>query len=124
MSFFEAINTCLVKKYFTFSGRATRSEFWWFKLFTFLVLYGSIFLGVLIYPNNPEVIGTTYAILTILLIIPRLSVAIRRLHDAETSGWFIFFCLIPVIGPFILLSQYLSPSVPETTDENDQQVVQ
>lgn len=123
MSFFEAINTCLIKKYFTFSGRATRSEFWWFHLFTSLVVYGSIFLGIWLYPNNPEIVFGICGVLTLLLIIPNLSVNVRRLHDVGNSGWFLLIGLIPYIGAFILLAQYLAPSVPDS-DTNEQQEVQ
>lgn len=123
MSFFEAINTCLIKKYFTFSGRATRSEFWWFYLFTSLVVYGSIFLGIWLYPNNPEIVFGICGVLTLLLIIPNLSVNVRRLHDVGKSGWFLLIGLIPYIGAFILLIQYLTPSVPDS-DTNEQQEVQ
>lgn len=123
MSFFEAINTCLIKKYFTFSGRATRSEFWWFYLFTSLVVYGSIFLGIWLYPNNPEIVFGICGVLTLLLIIPNLSVNVRRLHDVGKSGWFLLIGLIPYIGAFILLIQYLTPSVPDS-NTNEQQEVQ
>jgi uncharacterized membrane protein YhaH (DUF805 family) len=119
MSFFEAINTCLVKKYFTFSGRATRSEFWWFQLFITLVYFISISVGFFFMENlnieegMPIIFGTTVA----LLVIPTLAVQVRRLHDVGRSGWFLLISLIPYIGGFVLFIQYLLPSVPESLDE-------
>lgn len=124
MSFFESISTCLVKKYFTFSGRATRSEFWWFHLFTILVIYGSFFLCIWIYPNNPEIVFSVYGVLMLLLFIPKLAVSVRRLHDVGISGWGLLIGLIPIVGLFMLLTQYLSPSIPESSDENEQQTTQ
>ena len=124
MSFFESISTCLVKKYFTFSGRATRSEFWWFYLFTILVIYGSFFLCIWIYPNNPEIVFSVCGVLMLLLFIPNLAVSVRRLHDVGISGWGLLIGLIPIVGPFMLLTQYLSPSIPESSDENEQQTTQ
>ena len=124
MSFFESISTCLVKKYFTFSGRATRSEFWWFHLFTILVIYGSFFLCIWIYPNNPEIVFSVYGVLMLLLFIPKLAVSVRRLHDVGISGWGLLIGLIPIVGPFMLLTQYLSPSIPESSNKNEQQTTQ
>ena len=119
MSFFEAVKTCLVEKYFTFSGRATRSEFWWFHLFTSLLIYGSVFLGIWMYPNNPEIVFGICGVVMLLLIIPNLSVTVRRLHDVGKSGWFFLICLIPYIGAFILLIKYLTPSIPELLDTTE-----
>lgn len=123
MSFFEAINTCLIKKYCTFSGRATRSEFWWFHLFTSLLIYGSFFLGIWVYPNNPEIVFGISGVVMLFLIIPNLSVTVRRLHDVGKSGWYLLMGLIPYVGAIILLIQYITPSVLDS-DTNEQQEVQ
>lgn len=123
MSFFEAINTCLIKKYCTFSGRATRSEFWWFHLFTSLLIYGSFFLGIWVYPKNPEIVFGISGVVMLFLIIPNLSVTVRRLHDVGKSGWYLLMGLIPYVGAIILLIQYITPSVLDS-DTNEQQEVQ
>ena len=123
MSFFEAINTCLIKKYCTFSGRATRSEFWWFHLFTSLLIYGSFFLVIWVYPNNPEIVFGISGVVMLFLIIPNLSVTVRRLHDVGKSGWYLLMGLIPYVGAIILLIQYITPSVLDS-DTNEQQEVQ
>ncbi len=77
MGFGEAISTCF-KKYFDISGRARRSEYWFWCLFTFLVglVTGWIpFVGIII---------------TLALLIPNITVTVRRLHDVGLSGWFYF----------------------------------
>lgn len=87
----NAISTCL-SKYATFTGRASRSEYWFFVLFTFLVgLVAGIIAGIV----GSEVLG--YAI-QIAFWLPGLAVSIRRIHDVDKSGWFI---LVPIYG-FIL----------------------
>ena len=77
MSFMDAIKTCF-SKYFDFSGRARRSEYWWFYLFVFI-------LSLIPFVN----------LLTIATIIPTISAAARRLHDTDRSGW---WQLIPLPG--------------------------
>ena len=93
MGFFEAIKTCL-KKYATFSGRASRSEFWYFQLFIILISFASVFLFTIV-PN--ELIATLgsliFIILYIAILIPTYAVACRRLHDINRSGWW----LVPIL---------------------------
>ena len=88
MIFKEAIDSVLIKNYFTFKGRATRSEYWWFVLFSsvsmmvasiFEVIVVGTFQGERFDPDN------FYPYLTLLyicfLFIPTLSVSVRRFHD-------------------------------------------
>ena len=86
----SAISTCL-RKYATFSGRATRHEFWMFYLFMNIVI--SI-------------------ILTIGLVIPHLAVCVRRLHDIGQSGSYLLMSLIPFAGPIIMLVAFAKDSQP------------
>ena len=126
MSFFEAVKTCLVEKFCIFSSRANRSEFWWFQLFTTLVMFTSLTIGIFFMEilDIEEGMPIIFGITCILLLIPNLTARIRRLHDVGISGWWLLISLIPYIGGIILFILYLLPSVSETTDENDQQVVQ
>jgi uncharacterized membrane protein YhaH (DUF805 family) len=87
----NAISTCL-SKYATFTGRASRSEYWFFLLFTFII---GIVAGIVSAVMDNDVIG--YAIQAAFWI-PGLAVSIRRMHDVDKSGWFI---LIPIYS-FIL----------------------
>jgi uncharacterized membrane protein YhaH (DUF805 family) len=106
MSFEHAIRTCLQLKYLQFNGRASRSEYWWFFLFSFLALQAAAVLdavvGVFIF----------YFATVLLLALPTLSACVRRLHDLDRSGWWILIVLIPFIGSLILLIWTVSEGNP------------
>ena len=89
MNFSESIKTCLTKKYLSFSGRASRSEFWFFYLF---VLIGYIICFTLIMAVSFKLFWLMGAFM-IGMILPSLGVSVRRLHDVNKSGWFL---LLPV----------------------------
>ena len=101
MTFSEAIKTCLVDKYVTFSGRATRSEYWYVVLFGYLLALLIVFLGMII--DSPELIIGLSTVLSLILLVPGLAVCIRRLHDTGRSGWWYLLVLIPYIGAVALL---------------------
>ena len=101
MTFSEAIKTSLVNKYATFSGRATRSEYWYVVLFGYLLALLIVFLGMII--DSPELIIGLSTVLSLILLVPSLAVCIRRLHDTGRSGWWYLLVLIPYIGAFALL---------------------
>jgi uncharacterized membrane protein YhaH (DUF805 family) len=106
MSFPDAVKVCL-NKYVDFSGRARRSEYWWFVLFYVLVyIVAAIIDGVL---------GTNFVVILawLGLLLPGLAVGVRRLHDTSKSGWFILLGLIPIIGGIILLIFYVQDSAPD-----------
>lgn len=90
-SFGSAVRQCL-NKYATFSGRAKRSEFWWWLLFVLL-------LGI-----SSNLISQSLAnIVFLALLLPTLAVTTRRLHDTNRSGWYQLLCLLPLIGFVIFL---------------------
>lgn len=105
MNFSSAIRSCF-SKYVTFSGRACRSEFWYFMLFTVL---GSITLSLFDIasfgsgPDDPQPFSSVFSIAVFL---PMISVTVRRLHDTDRSGWWYWLALIPLIGWIILLIWY------------------
>ncbi len=105
MDFATAVRTCF-QKFVTFSGRAQRSEFWYFVLFN---LIGSFALGLidaLLFgwaSDDPQVLN---AIFSLVMFLPSLSVAVRRLHDTDRSGWWWWIILIPLIGWIILIIWY------------------
>lgn len=110
MGFVEAVQSCF-RQYVGFSGRARRSEYWWFFLFTILVsmvasVLDSIF-GTMSDTTNVGVIGT---IASLALLLPSIAVAIRRLHDTSRSGWWILIGLIPIVGWIILIVFYCQDS--------------
>ena len=102
MNFFDAIKICFVK-YTDFSGRASRSEFWLFTLFLFIVSIVLLFLDPMLageafleYDDIFAPLGTIFSIITF---IPAISVTARRLHDVNRSGWWmlIFFTVIGIV---------------------------
>lgn len=112
MGFTEAITSVVVKNYATFSGRASRSEFWWFFFFylgiSILLEYCSIFIesywfGVIL--ANVIIIG-----FELLLLVPFTAVLVRRLHDKNMSGWWslvwIVFLALVISEDFLAGAQY------------------
>lgn len=93
MTFQDAV-TSVFRNYATFSGRAARSEYWWFALFSFLA---SAVLSLL------DGSGTLPAIWSLLVLLPTLAVGARRLHDTDRSGWWLLIGLIPLLGWIVLI---------------------
>jgi len=92
MNFIESIQTCY-KKFFDFSGRASKSEFWWFQLYG-IIIYGLIF----VFPGD---LVFVFSILAIVNAIPLWAAAVRRLHDTDKSGWMVLISIIPILGLII-----------------------
>ncbi len=108
MNFQQAIESAF-KNYFKFEGRASRSEFWLFNLFLFLVnlvfnvlyeIFNSLESGILMLLISLLSIGWLLFIL-----IPSFSITIRRLHDTNRTGWWILITItiIGIIPYFIFL---------------------
>jgi uncharacterized membrane protein YhaH (DUF805 family) len=106
----------VLNNYATFSGRARRSEFWFFALFN--MIFSIVAMGL------DNVLGTTlnmgyevslpygyiYLLYSLVTFIPSLAVAVRRLHDVGKSGWMYFIVLIPIIGAIWLLVLFFTDS--------------
>ena len=86
VNFKDAIKTCLKNKYANFSGRASRSEFWFFYLFI-IIVYAILFFFIAVVSFKFLWI---FGIFVLGIIIPALAVTFRRLHDINKSGWFVF----------------------------------
>ena len=97
MSFGQAIGAGF-RGYVAFSGRASRSEFWWWVLFTFIFSIVSSGLDAIL-GSTPVI----YLLYYLAMLLPSRAVAVRRLHDTDRSGWWILIGLIPFIGGIILL---------------------
>jgi uncharacterized membrane protein YhaH (DUF805 family) len=95
MPFGTAIATCL-SKYAVFHGRASRSEYWWFFLFTVLLSWGADIVD--------SVIGGSLvlAIVNLALFLPSISSLVRRLHDINRSGYW-YWVLLTIVGIPILI---------------------
>lgn len=111
MTFGESIKTCF-SKYVTFSGRAQRSEFWWWMLFIWLVQIGlsivdSVLFGTVETGEGSFSASTNTPILSsifsLAVFLPTISVTVRRLHDTDRSGWWYWLALIPLIGIIVLI---------------------
>jgi len=94
-TFIEAVKVCLTK-YIDGTGRASRSEYWYFALFAFVV---DILTG---------------GIAVILLLIPSITVAVRRLHDIGKSAWALLWALVPLVGLIVLIVYAVRPGEPHT----------
>lgn len=91
MTFQESIKACF-NKYADFNGRATRSEFWWFFLFVFLVAMAASIISPML-----------SMLFSLAVLLPSVTVGARRLHDTGRSGWWQLIGLIPLIGLIVLV---------------------
>ena len=109
MGFKDAVATCLAQKYATFSGRASRSEYWWFYLFIILVLFALVLpIGLTLdtTTGEPSSIAMIFfglvALFILAMVIPMIAVTVRRFHDRDMSGWwylgFIVLGAVPFVG--------------------------
>ncbi len=101
-------------KYAVFTGRASRSEYWWWAL-VYAVVYAVVLVGEYAFPNG----SLGYLALSLLflgwvlaIIVPSYAVLSRRLHDANLSAWNILWWLVPFAGPIVLLVFLCRPSDP------------
>lgn len=126
MSFIESIKTVL-SKYAVFNGRARRSEYWWYTL-AFTIVYTILYVALIVpglaeysaatmeytaagdpsapMPAMPGSLTAGYLILSLVslaLFLPGLGVTVRRLHDTDRSGFWVFIGLVPFIGAIVLL---------------------
>ncbi len=110
MSFQDAVRTCLTQKYADFNGRARRSEFWYFVLFSFIVGIVAEIIDRIIGTNdmfsNNGLVGT---IASLALLVPSLAVGARRLHDTDRSGWWQLIALT-VVGVIVLIVFWVQDS--------------
>lgn len=115
------------RNYANFSGRASRSEYWWMALWSALIALGFLVLIMIIgsFAYSPtsysstgsDIIAGFFGLLLFVLwigtIIPTLALSWRRLHDANLAGPFYFLTLIPYVGWLVVLILTLLPPRPE-----------
>jgi len=91
-------------KYATFDGRARRKEYWFFGLFCGVAYIVLAFVdGMTGTFSTTSGIGLLSGLFCLVVLIPSISVTVRRLHDTDRSGWWWWIALIPVVGGIILL---------------------
>ncbi|MRT94879.1 DUF805 domain-containing protein [Ancylomarina sp. 16SWW S1-10-2] len=89
----------VLKKYFSFSGRACRREYWFFRLFNLYFIVNAVVIDNTFLRGLVDAPFGIFSLLYICgIVIPNLAVSVRRLHDISKSGWLVFIELIPVIG--------------------------
>jgi uncharacterized membrane protein YhaH (DUF805 family) len=96
MSFPQAVEAGF-RNYVNFNGRALRSEYWYWVLFTAV---GQAALAIIDAITGIGVLTAVFALSTIL---PGIAVSVRRLHDLDKSGWFALLVFIPLVGTIILI---------------------
>lgn len=94
-----AVKTCF-SKYADFKGRARRSEFWWWFLFTIIASIVLSVLDVMLFEGAVEETGPLNSIFSLLTLLPTLAVTARRLHDIDKSGW---WQLLPLAGAILMI---------------------
>ena len=106
-------------RYAQFDGRASRSEFWYFALFYFLidvilVLIDSFVINPMLgaTPSQMGQGGFLQIIFALALLIPSIAIAVRRLHDIGKSGWWYLIAFVPLIGLLVLLYFFVLDSQP------------
>ena len=102
MDFGQSITICF-SKYAKFEGRAQRSEYWWFYLFTWLLSLGAVIMDSM--SGTGELF---YWIAAIVTFTPAIAAGARRLHDVDKSGWWMLIA-ITIIGLIPLIIWYLAP---------------
>lgn len=115
--YFQWYRYCF-SKYFTFQGRASRTEYWSFTIINLLILWVFWFIsklvdipeeamseGIPVFPKDPVlalIFGSLYLIFCIAIFFPSLAVTVRRLHDRNHSGFWVIAQLIPLLNLVVL----------------------
>lgn len=102
MDFMTAVKHCF-NNYFVIDGRAQRSQYWWYALFTFIV--------AIVATGLDTVIGfpILYMIFALGTLAPSICVGIRRMHDKDKSGWWLLISFVPIIGILYVLYLFVTP---------------
>ena len=108
VSFGEAVKNALTVNYCNFQGRASRSDYWWFCLFSFVLSW--VINIAFFWSDTANYIVS--GLFTLAIFLPSLGLCVRRLHDTGRSGWWFLINLIPLIGTLIYLYFVVQPSQP------------
>ena len=105
----------VLRNYAGFSGRARRSEYWYFALFNLIFALAAMLIDNLLgLTIENQGVGPVYILYGLAVLIPGLAVAVRRLHDTGKSGWFMLIGIIPLIGAIWLIVVLCKDSEPGT----------
>jgi uncharacterized membrane protein YhaH (DUF805 family) len=105
MTVSKSIKTCF-SKYAVFQRRSSRSEYWYYQLFVFVLTSSAVVLDNAFHTSFDGDVwgyGYLYALALVGTILPSISVLVRRLHDTDHSGWWFWIVLIPLVGAIVLI---------------------
>lgn len=117
----------VLREYANFEGRAHRQEYWMFALFNVLFSIATTVLDFVLGLKffGPENGGLLNIVYSLVLFVPGLAVAVRRLHDVGKSGWTLLWMLLPIIGWIYIIILYVRDSDLEANEygENPKSLV-
>jgi uncharacterized membrane protein YhaH (DUF805 family) len=102
---------------FVYRGRASRSAYWWFNLFVLIAVFAVE--AIIFIPLTMNSSGASFAVIAISAIVViyldlvLLALLVRRLHDIDRSGWWVFIGLVPFAGPIVLFVFTVLAGTPE-----------
>ena len=103
-----------ITKYVVWEGRATRSEYWYFILFTTLITVGLTMIDLAVGTFDEETNqGLISGLFSLFIFLPSIAVFVRRLHDTGRSGWWFWILLVPLIGFIVILVFFCTDSQEE-----------
>ncbi|MDX1593762.1 MAG: DUF805 domain-containing protein [Gammaproteobacteria bacterium] len=100
----------VLRNYFVVEGRARRKEYWFFFLFAVIFSIGFAIVDVLFGTFDPETgYGLFQGLYSLAILIPSITVGVRRLHDTDRSGWWLLIGLLPILGAIVLIVFFVLP---------------
>jgi uncharacterized membrane protein YhaH (DUF805 family) len=104
-----------LRKYAVFGGRSRRKEYWFFVLFVVVIsTVLTIVDGLIGAYDRSTGVGLLSAIFSLAILIPSISVSVRRLHDIDRTGWWVLISLVPLVGWIVLLVFHVQGGTPGT----------
>ena len=107
MSFPDAIKNVLVNNYLGFNGRASRSEFWWWTLALFWIMFTTFWVDGMIFGSGYDDPTWISNLVALGLCLPNGAVTVRRLHDTGQSGWFLLSLFVPLVNCCFYVALYI-----------------
>ena len=108
MAMQDSVTTC-ISKYIDVQGRASRPEDWWWVLFIIVASVVLMLVDRLLFGSSATDYGVLRGLFGLATVLPSITVAARRLHDVDKSGWWLLLALIPLIGGLVVLYFLVQP---------------